>query len=80
MSGEPLILTIELQLCLVVASTLNGLRNARKTTAAEGNGIARDIRPGQELQYPASIPNHLCAVSSPVRGSSVPARQRRIIL
>jgi len=80
MSGEPLILTIELQLCLVVASTPNDQKNARKATAAEGDGIARVNSPGQGLQEPACIPYGLCAASSTVRNSSVPARRARIVL
>jgi len=42
MSGEPLTLTIELQLCLVVALTLRDLKSARKETAAEDCGITRE--------------------------------------
>ena len=32
-------LKIELQLCLVVASTLNDLKDTRKATAAENDGM-----------------------------------------
>jgi len=80
MSGEPLILTIELQLCLVMASTLNDIRNAAKATATQGDGITRVARPARALQPPASMPAGLCAASSPIRESTVPARRARIVL
>lgn len=81
MSGEPLILAIEVQLCLVVASILNGMRKARKAAVVEHSGTTRIVESGRRLPSPASMPYGLCdEVRSPARGSSVPARKAQILL
>ncbi len=81
MSGEPLILAIELQLCLVVASTLNGMRKARKAAVVECSGTTRIVESGRRLPSPVSMPYGFCdEARSPAHESSVPARRARIVL
>jgi len=67
MSGEHLVLTIELQLCLVLASALNDLKNARSATVAEDDGMKPVARPRLELRPPAPMPFGLREASSRIR-------------
>jgi hypothetical protein len=65
MSGDPLMLTIELGLCLVVASHLGNAMNGRRATVVEGDGM----RPA-----PAAILPEICKTSSRIPELSLPGQ------
>ena len=79
MSRELPVLKIDLQLCLGVTVTLGEMKSTRKATAAEGDGNFWGARLGRTLQPPAAAPCGLCEESSPVRRSTVPCPQARIV-
>ncbi len=78
MSGDPLILTTELQLCLVMTSSLNDLKNAHKAKAAQSDGVTRMGRLGRQLPSP-QLRYGLCEASLLVQESSVPVRRAQIV-
>jgi len=78
MSGEHVVLTIELQLCLVMALTPKDMKSAREAKAAEDDGTTSIARPGRRLQPPVVTPCGLSEVSSPVRTLTTPAQRARL--
>jgi len=73
MSEDTLIVRIELQLCLSVASTHSDMKTMRGANDSADNGTPRAVRPFRNLQLPVPMPYGLFEVSSSVRESSMPA-------
>ena len=78
MSGEPLVLTIELQLCLVLALTFKHRKGAREAKAVEDDGATSVARPGRRLA-PVAMFCGPGEVSSPVLTLKTPAPKASII-
>jgi hypothetical protein len=78
MSGDPLILTIELELCLVMTATFNGLKSAHKAQDAYCHGLTRVAPPDRQLP-PPPFTYGLCEATLAVPEPGVPVRRAPIV-
>ena len=77
MSGDPLMLTIELRLCLVVASRLGDAMNGRRATVVEGDGMRPGAGPASGVRPKAAILPEICKINSRIPELSMPAQNAR---
>ncbi len=78
MSGNLLMLAIELQLCLLAAATLANPNNARKAAAVQRDGFAPAAKARRRLEAPAPIGCGLFEPNPRARRSTVPERRARL--
>jgi hypothetical protein len=70
-------LTIELRLCLVVASHLGDAMNGRRATVVEGDGMRPATGPASGVRPTAATLPGICKMSSRIPELSMPAQNAR---
>jgi len=74
MSGDPLMLAIELRLRLAVASHVGDAMNGRRVTVVEGDGMRPAAGPASGVRPTAAILPEICKINSRIPELSLPGQ------